>query len=77
MLPKERAQQNQAQSASQRALSIQEFAQRYGVGRTTIYEEIKSGKLRARKMGKRTLIAVDDAENWLKCLPFIESQNEH
>jgi len=50
-------------------MSISEFCQRYGPGRTTTYEEIKSGRLRARKIGKRTIIAEDDAEDWLWHLP--------
>jgi excisionase family DNA binding protein len=52
-----------------RAYSISDFCQRYGVGRTTAYEEIKAGRLRAVKVGHRTLITVDDAEAWLKSLP--------
>jgi excisionase family DNA binding protein len=59
--------------ARQRAMSIAEFCQRYGPGRTTAYEEIKSGRLRARKVGRRTIITDDDAENWLRQLPEIES----
>jgi hypothetical protein len=35
------------------------------------YEEIKSGRLRARKIGKRTIIIVEDAEDWLRALPVI------
>jgi excisionase family DNA binding protein len=55
----------------QRAMSIDQFRTRYGVGRTTVYEEIKLGRLRARKCGKRTIIAEDDAEEWLQHLPSI------
>jgi excisionase family DNA binding protein len=55
----------------QRAMSIAEFSDRYGPGRTTVYEEIKSGRLRARKCGKRTFITEDDAEDWLRCLPLV------
>ena len=57
--------------ARQRAMSIAEFCERYAVGRTTAYEEIKAGRLRARKCGKRTIISEDDAEEWLRCLPAI------
>lgn len=53
----------------QRALSIALFCERYGVGRTTAYEEIKSGRLRGRKIGRRTIITEDDAEDWLQRLP--------
>lgn len=57
--------------ARQRAMSIPEFCMRYDVGRTKAYEEINAGRLRARKVGKRTLISDDDAEDWLKNLPLI------
>jgi len=57
--------------ARQRAFSIGEFSQAYGVGRTKIYEEIKSGRLRARKVGKRTVIIDDDAEAWFSRLPVL------
>ena len=49
-----------------------EFCQRYGPGRTTAYEELKSGRLRGRKIGRRTIITEDDAENWLRNLPAVE-----
>ena len=55
--------------ARQGAMSIADFCRRYGVGRTTVYEEIKSGRLRARKIGKRTAIGTDDAEDWWRHLP--------
>lgn len=56
----------------QRAMSIDEFCSRYGPGRTKVYQELKSGRLRARKIGTRTVIAEDDAEDWLRHLPVIE-----
>jgi excisionase family DNA binding protein len=56
----------------QRAMSIAEFCERYGPGRTKAYEELKSGRLRAHKIGKRTIITEDDAEDWLRRLPVIE-----
>jgi excisionase family DNA binding protein len=62
--------------AKQRAMSIAAFCQRYDTGRTTAYQEIKSGRLRARKLGKRTLITEDDAEDWLQRLPMITSDRD-
>ena len=59
--------------AGQRVLSIREFSDSYGPGRTKAYEEIKSGRLRGRKIGKRTIITEDDAEDWLRKLPVIET----
>jgi excisionase family DNA binding protein len=62
-----------AASIQQRAVSIGGFCQRYCIGRTTVYEEIKQGRLRARKVGKRTIICEDDAEDWLRQLPALET----
>ncbi|MDB5567369.1 MAG: phage excisionase [Tardiphaga sp.] len=54
---------------NKRTLSIAEFCKNYGVGRTMAYEEIKARRLRAIKVGQRTLIIVDDAEAWLLSRP--------
>ena len=56
----------------QRAISFPQFCARYGPGRTKAYEELKSGRLRGRKVGKRTIIAEDDAEDWRGACPVIE-----
>jgi hypothetical protein len=58
--------------ARQRAMSLHVFCETYSVGRTKAYEEINAGRLRARKSGKRTIIAVDDAEDWLNRLPVLQ-----
>jgi excisionase family DNA binding protein len=58
----------------QRAMSLPEFCERYNVGRTLAYEEINAGRLRARKVGKRTIISHDDAEDWLRSLPLIRGE---
>jgi excisionase family DNA binding protein len=70
---KQRRARQRATSIQQRAMSIDEFCQRYAVGRTTVYEEIKQGRLRARKVRKRTIITDDDAEAWLQRLPVLET----
>ena len=57
----------------QRAMSIAQFCDRYGVGRTKAYEELKCGRLRGRKIGTRTIITEDDAEDWLRHLPAMEA----
>jgi excisionase family DNA binding protein len=51
------------------AYSIDEFCDRYRIGRTTAYEEIKTGRLKAVKVGRRTLVTATAAENWLRALP--------
>lgn len=45
-------------------LTIQEFASRFGVGRSTIYREHNSGRLPFRKIGRATRIAESDAKAW-------------
>jgi hypothetical protein len=52
-------------------MSIAQFSEDYGIGRTKTCEELKSGRLRGRKVGKRTIIAEDDAEEWLRRLPVL------
>src|ERR1700693_5616643 len=55
-----------------RAFSITAFCERYGIGRTSAYEEIAAGRLQVVKAGKRTLVPADAAESWLRSLPAVE-----
>jgi hypothetical protein len=58
-----------------RALTILQFAARYSIGRSKIYEEAAAGRITLRKVGKKTIITVDDAEKWLADLPTIEPKH--
>jgi excisionase family DNA binding protein len=64
-------------SDSARAFDIRSFCEVYGVGRTKAYQEIGAGKLRACKIGRKTLIRREDAEAWLQglidCMPHREN----
>ena len=51
------------------AYTIPELVHDSGAGRSKIYEEIAAGRLKVRKLGKRTLILHDDASSWLQALP--------
>ena len=55
------------------AYTIAEACEVSGVGRTTIYKAIKSGKLIARKFGRRTIILADDLAAWLRSLPKLNT----
>jgi len=46
-------------------LSIEEVCEATGLGKTKIYEAIRSGELRAKKWGKRTVIFKSDLEDFL------------
>jgi len=58
---------------AQGALSVEDFCKQYGVGRDRTYKEIREGRLRAKKMGRRTLIATADAARWLDSLPELKT----
>ncbi len=51
------------------AYSIGEVSDLTGVGRTTVFAEIKAGRLLVRKLGRRTLILDEDLRAWLAALP--------
>lgn len=50
-------------------ITIKEFCERYGVGRSTAYRENLAGRLPFRKIGRATRIAESDAQNWFDMLP--------
>lgn len=47
------------------AVAPSEAARLIGIGRTMLYEEITSGRLRSAKVGKRRLISLDAIRDWL------------
>jgi hypothetical protein len=61
---------------ARRARTVKQFVADYGVGRTLAYAEIKAGRLRAVKAGKRTLILHDDSEAWARSLPGLTTAAE-
>jgi excisionase family DNA binding protein len=40
-----------------------------GVSRTTIYQEIRAGRLKAKKCGAKTLLTYESGQAWLAALP--------
>lgn len=48
------------------AYTIDELCQVVGISRAMIYKEIKAQRLRVRKVGKRTVVPVDEVRAWLK-----------
>lgn len=50
----------------QLAYGPMEFAQRLGVGRTTVYTMLSNGDLRSLKVGRRRLIPASELQRLLK-----------
>jgi excisionase family DNA binding protein len=55
------------------AYTIPEVVRITGTSRTTIYAEIGADRLRAVKLGRRTLILAEDLQRWLEALPSMSS----
>lgn len=58
-----------APAAQPQLISVRELQARTGLSRTTIYAELKAGRLCARKVGRRTVFAAKDIELWIDTLP--------
>lgn len=58
------------------AYSMTDAAKAAGIGRTTLYSLIKTGKLPARKLGVRTVILADDLEALMRSLPVVKEDRQ-
>ena len=56
------------------AYTIKEVVEGGGGSRTVVYEAIKSGKLKARKRGRSTIILAPDFAEYLENLPDFHDQ---
>ncbi len=54
------------------AYSIDEYSEVSNLGRSFLYEEIRNGKLEARKAGRRTIILHDEGQRYLNSLPELK-----
>lgn len=48
-----------------------------GLGKTTLYEEIGNGRLRAKKRGATTLIRGEDLRHYIDSLPDFPANGEN
>ena len=55
------------------AFAVREFCARYGICRDTFYSEVKRGRLRALKLGKKTIVLRPDADAWAASLPELRT----
>ncbi len=51
------------------AYRVKEACDKLSISRSTLYEEIAAGRLKAVKCGSRTLIPTAAAKSWLHSLP--------
>jgi excisionase family DNA binding protein len=59
------------------AYSVSEACEVARVGRTSLYQAIRAGELRAVKRAKRTLVLADDLRRWLQSLPAVTPKITH
>jgi excisionase family DNA binding protein len=53
------------------AHAIADVVSKAPISRTSVYIAIKEGRLKARKLGRRTLILDEDLRSWLASLPTV------
>jgi excisionase family DNA binding protein len=58
------------------AYTIAEACVVASIGRTALYEAIRSGDLRARKRGRRTLVLRDDLKKFIESLPPVTHKSQ-
>jgi hypothetical protein len=56
-------------SGDRLAYPIDDLADAIGIGRSKLYAEIRAGRLKAKKLGSRTIITTPAARDYLDALP--------
>ena len=51
---------------------MKQFCAAYGICRQTFYDEINRGRLKAVKLGAKTMVLKADADSWAASLPAIK-----
>lgn len=59
---------NNATHTTKCAYGLDELIEILGLGRSTIYSEIKSGRLQVAKVGRRSLVLADDLAAYIAAL---------
>ena len=48
--------------------SLRNFAERHDISLRLTYDEIKAGRLKIKKVGRRSIVTDEDEEAWLRSL---------
>ncbi|MEP3277055.1 MAG: DNA-binding protein [Stappiaceae bacterium] len=51
------------------ALTVDEFCGWASIGRTKFYQEVNEGRIKIRKIGRKSVITMPDALKWVSSLP--------
>ena len=51
------------------AMTVDEFCGWARIGRSKFYQEVQEGRLRLRKIGRKSVVTHADAVSWLNSLP--------
>ncbi|MFI8666461.1 helix-turn-helix domain-containing protein [Qipengyuania sp. NPDC077410] len=74
MIQSNKGEASDAERLNPLAMTIEEAAHVARLSRSTIYLALRDGSLTARKVGRRTIIRVEDLRQFLAALPAFESQ---
>lgn len=57
------------------ALSLAQAVRMAGLGKTSLYQAIADGRLKCRKMGRRTLVETAELKRFIQSLPCSRDTN--
>jgi excisionase family DNA binding protein len=61
-------------NTGRRPKTVEEFGESNNIGRSTVYKEKNSGRLKFTKVGRKSLIYPEDEDAWRASLPTPESK---
>jgi hypothetical protein len=54
------------------AFTVNQFCLWANIGRSKFYEEVKAGRIKLRKVGKKSVVITPDAISYIQSLPIAE-----
>jgi len=66
---------DQVSPIAKAALTVAEFCQVVGIGKTTFYSEVRAGRIHPKKIGSKTIVPATEASAFLDRLP--DMTNRH